>query len=230
MSILARSTPLTFTEVAGLHTSKEIKILRDRPISVGALDTRVAVAATLLGDGLAVLVVDVGEAVLDEHFGPASKLSEVVAGEKRFTIERVTEPRQIFDDAVNEARVFGLGVGVVEAQVADAGELTGQLKVGSDRLGVANVQVAVRLGRETGHDPAAEGALRGVFGREVVDEVGSHRACVARRSGCGIVRNLRVGHCDKYGERSPDSRGEMPDALEQQHECDGYQWRNSRPR
>src|SRR3546814_11722109 len=42
--------------------------------------------------------------------------------------------------------------GVVEAQVAQAAELGGDAEVQADRLGVADVQVAVGLGREAGAD------------------------------------------------------------------------------
>src|SRR3546814_12205966 len=42
--------------------------------------------------------------------------------------------------------------GVVEAQVAQAAELGGDAEVQADRLGVADVQVAVGFGREAGAD------------------------------------------------------------------------------
>ena len=43
-------------------------------------------------------------------------------------------------------------VGVVEAQVALAAELVGEAEVQADGLGVADVQVAVGLGRKAGVD------------------------------------------------------------------------------
>ena len=46
--------------------------------------------------------------------------------------------------------LFLARVGVVEAQVAQAAELLGDAEVQADRLGVADVQIAVRLGREAG--------------------------------------------------------------------------------
>src|SRR5690606_9789016 len=51
--------------------------------------------------------------------------------------------------------LFLFRVGVVEAQVAGAPELLRQAKIQTDRLGVADVEVAVGLRRETGGDPAA---------------------------------------------------------------------------
>ena len=46
------------------------------------------------------------------------------------------------------------GVGVVEAQVAEAAEFLGEAEVEADGLGVADVQVAVGLRRKPGDHPA----------------------------------------------------------------------------
>jgi hypothetical protein len=62
--------------------------------------------------------------------------------------------------ALDVPSLFLLRVGVVEAQVADAAVLLGEPEVEGDALGVANVQVAVRLGREAGADPRRGPAAR----------------------------------------------------------------------
>src|SRR4029434_4121749 len=62
-------------------------------------------------------------------------------------------------------------IGVVEAQVAAATQLGGQPEVEADRLGVADVQVAVGLRREPGHDRAREAAAGEVLQGGVPDEV-----------------------------------------------------------
>ena len=67
------------------------------------------------------------------------------------------------------------GVGVVEAQVALAAELGGQAEVQADGLGVADVQVAVRLGRKARvHAPAVLVGLQ-VLEDDVADEMGWQR-------------------------------------------------------
>ena len=63
------------------------------------------------------------------------------------------------------------GVGVVEAQVALAAVLLGEAEVEADRLGVADVQVAVRLRREARVDAAAEPAGAVVLLDDLLDEV-----------------------------------------------------------
>src|SRR5690606_10797385 len=63
-------------------------------------------------------------------------------------------------DRVDVFLVLLLGIGVVETQVAAPAELVGHPEVQADRLGMADVQIAVRLGREAGADPRRVG--RGV--------------------------------------------------------------------
>ena len=55
-------------------------------------------------------------------------------------------------DSVYELGVLLGGVGVVHAQVADAAELLSRAEVDDQRLAVADVEIAVGLGRETGVD------------------------------------------------------------------------------
>jgi hypothetical protein len=50
------------------------------------------------------------------------------------------------DDGIDVLLLFLLRVGVVEAQVAGAAVVRGQAEIQADRLGVAEMQVAVRLG------------------------------------------------------------------------------------
>src|SRR6185437_192342 len=61
-------------------------------------------------------------------------------------------------------------VGIVEAQVAAAGKLLRDAEIERDRLGVADMQVAVRLRREPGHDlPVFAGSE--ISGDDVANEV-----------------------------------------------------------
>ena len=66
--------------------------------------------------------------------------------------------------------VFFFGIGVVEAQVALAVVNIGQAEVQADGFGVADVQVAVGFGRETGLDGFVFAAFE-VFFDEGADEM-----------------------------------------------------------
>ena len=170
-------------ELAGPHASEQVEVLLDGTIPERTLDARLAVAASLRRDGLTVLVVDVGEAVRDQQFGPVVELFEIVAGVQRLPIDREAEPCDVGDDAVDEAGVLGIGIGVVETQIADAAELVGDTEVDGDRLGVADVQVAVGLRRESRLHPTTERALLVVGAYEVAHEVGGGRESVGGRHG-----------------------------------------------
>ena len=130
--------------------------------AVGAGGGEVApVGAHLLGR----LLVHVGVAGFDQMFRRAVHEIEVVAGEvlmrlRHAGVGRVVgkavvpaEPLHAFTDGVDVLLLFLLGVGVVKAQVAHAAVVPGQAEVQPDALGVADVQVAVGLGREAGADP-----------------------------------------------------------------------------
>ncbi len=68
---------------------------------------------------------------------------------------------------------FLLGIGVVEAQVGLAAELVGESEIDADGLGVADVEVAVGLGRKAGLDDGVA-VLFGadILGDDVAEEVG----------------------------------------------------------
>ena len=118
----------------------------------------------------------------DERFGGAVHEVEIVAREvevaRRRAAERrlgrgpvEAEPVDGLDDRVDVLLLFLLGVGVVEAQVADAAVIGREAEVEADALGVADVQIAVRLGRKARPDARRIGRRRGVVGG------------IARRSG-----------------------------------------------
>ena len=75
----------------------------------------------------------------------------------------------IFLGSVNILGVFPGGVRVVHTQVADAAVLLGGAEIYDKRLAVADVQIAVRLGREAGVHlhPGKSSAL----GKILVDKV-----------------------------------------------------------
>jgi hypothetical protein len=86
------------------------------------------------------------------------------------------EPAHVALDGVDILLLFFGRVGVVEAQVAAPAELLGDAEIQADRLGVADVEVAVWFGREAGHHPGmALGVEVGL--NDVADEVPPRLAC-----------------------------------------------------
>src|SRR5258708_3057305 len=64
------------------------------------------------------------------------------------------EPADVFDNGIDVLGFLLFRIRVIEAQIAFAAELGGKPEVEVDGLGVADVQVAVRLCRETPMHPA----------------------------------------------------------------------------
>src|SRR5439155_21077225 len=103
------------------------------------------------------------------------------------------EPADVFLDRVDVLLLFLQRVGIVEAQVAAAAGLLRDAEVEADRLRVPDVQVAVGLGREAGHDrlvlPGAK--VRGDEGPdEVAGELVAQAAGLVARS-CSMARRSR---------------------------------------
>ena len=80
------------------------------------------------------------------------------------------EPAHVALDGVDIFLLFLGRIGVVEAQMTAAAELLGDAEVETDRLGVADMQIAVRLGREAGDDRLVP-AGREIGANDVADEV-----------------------------------------------------------
>ena len=80
------------------------------------------------------------------------------------------EPAHVAHDGVDIFLLFLGRVGVVEAQVAVAAEFLGNAEIETNRLGVTDMQIAVRLRRETGNDRLVP-AGRQVGANDVADEI-----------------------------------------------------------
>ena len=103
---------------------------------------------------------------------PLVELGEVVGGvAEPLPVE--AQPADVGHDGIDVLLLFFFRVGVVEAQVGLAAELVGQAEVDADGLGVADVQVAVGLGRKAGLDRGVA-VLFGahILGDDVAEEVG----------------------------------------------------------
>src|SRR5262249_22206036 len=81
------------------------------------------------------------------------------------------EPRDVFLDGVDVLDVLFRRVRVVEAQIARPGVLVCDAEIQADRLGVADMQVAVRLGRKPRRHPAVVLAAGDVFVYDRADEI-----------------------------------------------------------
>ena len=128
---------------------EELHVLFDAAVAVGARAGRLAgIVAAVFLHFVASQIFDISLAHFNHLFGEGVNLVVVVACEK-FFFPFKAEPLHVFADGIDIFHIFLGRVRVVEAEVRKATELLGGTEVQADGLGMANVNVAVRFGRET---------------------------------------------------------------------------------
>jgi hypothetical protein len=137
-----------------------------------------------LPDFLLRLIVDIGVAGLDQGFRPFIQPIEIIRGVIEIGSPVVTEPAHVGLNRIDIFLLFLGRIGVVETQVAAPGKLLRDAEIERDRLGMADVQIAVRLRREAGHDPAVLFAVE-IGLDDVADEIAP---CLCRRRFCCHLR------------------------------------------
>ena len=100
------------------------------------------------------LVVDIGLAGADQVLGPIVELLEIVRRVIKVLAPVKAEPAHVALDRVDIFLLLLGRIGVVKAQVAAAAEFLRDSEIEADRLGMADMQIAVRLRREAGDDAA----------------------------------------------------------------------------
>ena len=157
-------------ELARPHPREQVQALLDGAIAPRAGDARLGERPAVLADLVRGQVVDVRLAGADEVDGPVVELPEVVGGVVEVLAPVEAEPVHIRLDGIDVLLLLLGRVGVIEAQVATTAELLRDAEVQADRLGMADMQVAVGLRWEPRDDrPVTTG--RHVIGDDVTDEV-----------------------------------------------------------
>ena len=124
---------------------------------------------------------------------PLIELIEVV-GRIEETIPVEAEPLHVLHDRVDVLGLFLRRIRIVEAQIGPATKLVCQSKVQADRFGMADVQISVRLGRETRLHPSAVFVGLEVFENDVAYEVGRGSFRRRRRFCPSFGRGIRWIH------------------------------------
>ena len=161
-------------EVATAHLAEQLEVLVDGPIPPGAVPARLRERAAVFPDLVRRQVVDVREAEADQLDRPLVELLEVVRREEQVLAPVEAQPAHIRLDGVDVLLLLLDRVRVVESQMASAAEIRRETEVEADGLGVADVQIAVGFGRETGHD-LRMAATPQVVGDDLADEVAALR-------------------------------------------------------
>jgi hypothetical protein len=149
---LGAQHPRAIRKLARAHAPEQVEVLVDAALAKRA-------GAARLGDGAAHgphllqrRVVDIGLAGADQVLGPAVELLEIIRRVVEVLAPVEAEPAHVRLDRVDILLLLLGRVGVVEAQVAASAELLRHAEIEADRLGVADMQVAVGFRREAGDD------------------------------------------------------------------------------
>ncbi len=157
-------------ERAGAHLPEQLQVLGHAAGPPGAVPARLGERAAVLADLGRRQVVDIGQAVPDQMLGPVVELLEIIRGEIQMRPPVEAEPAHVGLDRIDVFLLLLDRIGVVEAEVAATAKALGDAEVQADRLGMADMQIAVRLGREAGHDRADAAGLE-VGPDDVADEI-----------------------------------------------------------
>ena len=169
---LGAQHPAALGKLAGAHAAQQIEVLVGRRSRYGLLRPGSVSVPRYVADLVGRQVVDIGVARAHQMLGPLVQLAEVVRGEARLLAPVEAEPAHVALDRVDVLVLLLDRVGVVEAQVAAAAEVLRDAEVEADRLGVADVQIAVGLRRKA-RDDGIVAAGRAVRAHDVADEVRS---------------------------------------------------------
>ena len=175
MSIFARRVRAPSGNSPAFMRCEQIEVFLDRAVAVGAVLARLGQRAALLANLIGGQIADVGLAGLDQLHGPFVELVEIIGRVEQPVFPIAAQPADIFDDRIDVLRFFLRRIGVVEPQVALAAELLGEAEIQVDRLGVADVQIAVRLRRKARVHAAAVFVGLQIVEDDLADEVGRRR-------------------------------------------------------
>ena len=162
---------LALLESASAHLLEKRQVLVRAALAVGAVPARLGERAAIFAYLVGARFIDVGAADADELKRHAVELLKVVRGVIEAVAPIKAEPAQVFGDGVDVFLLFCGGIGVVEAQVAQAAVALRDAKVQADGLGVPDMQVAIRLRRKACVHDAIKAARFVVRVDDVGDEV-----------------------------------------------------------
>ena len=136
-------------ELARLHATEEVEVLLHAAIAVRTFHARSGGHSPTLANLLLRLVIHIRQAFLNELLSPKVKLVEII-GSVMFLRPLETQPSDVVPDRVH---IFGIllhGVGVIKTQVGLATVFLSDTEIQTDRFCVADMQIAIRLRRESG--------------------------------------------------------------------------------
>ena len=156
--------------LAFAHLFKELQVFFDAPVAIWGLFARLGQGPSVGPDLVGAEVADEGQPLLDQSHGALVHLIEIVRRPKP-VLPLKAQPSYIFFDGVHILHVFLDRVGIVIPQITSAVVLLRCHEVQADGLGVTNMQVAVRLRRESRQNLVSVLAVFQILVNNIVDKI-----------------------------------------------------------
>ena len=182
-------------ELAGAHVAKQAEICFHRAVAIGRSTARFGQRAAHRPHLVGGRVVDIGEAGANEVLCPVVQRLEIVRRMVQMLAPVEAEPVDVPLDGVDVFLLLLHGIGIVEAKVAAAAVFDGKSEIQADRLGVAEMQIAVRL-RWKARDDALHQAAGEVGLDHVANEIPGLFVCSGLRHRLLVIHlsvNLHTG-------------------------------------
>lgn len=197
---------LAVSELPLPHLLKKSEILFHRAVAARRFAARFGKCSAVFGHLLGGKVIDIGKPFLDEKDGFLIGRLKIIAAEID-VLRRIAKPFEVFKNSVDIFRPFVDGIGVIEAEVGITAEASGQFEVIDDGPCMADVQIGVRLRRET-RDDLLDAAFLEVLLHDCLDEVIDffHRFILRRnfRENGSILQHAREKRREKLSFKKSD--------------------------
>ena len=174
---------LSVSEFAVLHSGEEIKVFLNTPVPVGIIDPGLVQSPAVFPHLLGSQVRHIGLPFFDKIYSDLIHLIEVVGGKKEPVFIISSEPRHVLFDGLHELALLLGGIGIVKAKVEFSTVLLRHSVIEKYTLGVAYMQISVRLGRKAGVDGVIN-ALGEVFVNFLFDKMAAYSLLCG---GCRVI-------------------------------------------
>ena len=148
-----REGPLV--ELTGIHAHKEVEVFFDGAVAIRALRAGARRRTLLCGNLFGGLLIDIGFALFYHPDGQIEKFREIVGSIIQPVSPIEAEPMDVFFDGIDILYILFYGVCIVKTKVTCTAITLGNAEIYTYSFGMTYMEIPVRLGRETGIEPAS---------------------------------------------------------------------------
>src|SRR5450759_4031430 len=158
-------------KLAAAHPPEKVHSLGNLAVAPRAVAARLRKRAAIRAHVVGREVADVGLARADQRLAEVIELPEIIRRVEEPVLPVEPEPVDVLLDRIHVLNVLLERVRVVKSEVALSAVLARDAEVQADRLGVADVEVAVRLGGKARRDAPSVLSRAPVLVENVADEI-----------------------------------------------------------